>query len=113
MVTDAHEGRKASIAKVMAVFWQRRWGHVMRNVPAHAGRSGWRVVSVFIATAFAQEDADGPVRYGCRSPNCAVCRPVIFQERRGRCADVPCQDYKVPSASGGQQPRRRTRLLAE
>jgi putative transposase len=29
----------------------------MRNVLAHAGKSGRRVVSAFIATAFAQEDA--------------------------------------------------------
>jgi transposase-like protein len=29
----------------------------MRNVLAHAGRQGRRVVSVFIATAFAQDDA--------------------------------------------------------
>jgi putative transposase len=32
--------------------------HFMRNVLAHAGRSGRRVVSAFIATAFAQDDAD-------------------------------------------------------
>jgi len=30
----------------------------MRNVLAHAGRSSRRVVSAFIATAFAQDDAD-------------------------------------------------------
>jgi transposase-like protein len=30
----------------------------MRNALAHAGKSGRRVVSAFIATAFAQEDAD-------------------------------------------------------
>ena len=30
----------------------------MRNVLAHAGRSGRRVVSAFIATAFAQDDAE-------------------------------------------------------
>jgi transposase-like protein len=29
--------------------------HFMRNVLAHAGRQGRRVVSAFIATAFAQE----------------------------------------------------------
>jgi putative transposase len=29
--------------------------HFMRNVLAHAGKSGRRVVSAFIATAFAQE----------------------------------------------------------
>jgi putative transposase len=31
----------------------------MRNVLAHAGRQGRRVVSAFIATAFAQDDAEG------------------------------------------------------
>ena len=30
----------------------------MRNVLAHAGRSGRRVVSAFVATAFAQDDAE-------------------------------------------------------
>src|SRR5512134_858531 len=32
--------------------------HFMRNALAHAGKSGRRVVSAFIATAFAQDDAD-------------------------------------------------------
>ena len=30
----------------------------MRNVLAHAGKHGRRVVAAFIATAFAQEDAE-------------------------------------------------------
>ena len=38
--------------------WQRCRVHFMRNVLAHAGRQGRRVVSAFIATAFAQNDAD-------------------------------------------------------
>ncbi|MBL7590224.1 transposase, partial [Escherichia coli] len=38
--------------------WQRCRVHFMRNVLAHAGRSGRRVVSAFIATAFAQDDAE-------------------------------------------------------
>ena len=29
----------------------------MRNLLAHAGKSGWRVVAAFVATAFAQDDA--------------------------------------------------------
>ena len=33
--------------------------HFMRNALAHAGKSGRRVVSAFIATAFAQDDAEG------------------------------------------------------
>ena len=58
VISDAHEGIKASVARVMNATWQRCRVHVMRNVLAHAGRSGRRVVSAFIATAFAQDDAD-------------------------------------------------------
>jgi transposase-like protein len=58
VVSDAHEGIKASVAKVMNATWQRCRVHFMRNVLAHAGRSGRRVVSAFIATAFAQDDAE-------------------------------------------------------
>ena len=38
-------------------FFNRPRVHFMRNALAHAGRSGRRVVSAFIATAFAQDDA--------------------------------------------------------
>ncbi|GJE52156.1 hypothetical protein GOFOIKOB_5224 [Methylobacterium tardum] len=54
VISDAHEGIKASVAKVMNATWQRCRVHFMRNVLAHAGRSGRRVVSAFIATAFAR-----------------------------------------------------------
>ncbi len=57
VISDAHEGIKASVAKVMNATWQRCRVHFMRTVLAHAGRSGRRVVSAFIATAFAQDDA--------------------------------------------------------
>ncbi|WP_018261820.1 IS256 family transposase, partial [Methylobacterium sp. WSM2598] len=53
VISDAHEGIKASVAKVMNATWQRCRVHFMRTVLAHAGRSGRRVVSAFIATAFA------------------------------------------------------------
>lgn len=58
VVSDAHEGIKAAVAKVMHAGWQRCRVHFMRNALAHAGKSGRRVVSAFIATAFAQDDAD-------------------------------------------------------
>ncbi|MCJ2097206.1 IS256 family transposase [Methylobacterium sp. E-046] len=58
VISDAHEGINASVAKVMNATWQRCRVHFMRNVLAHAGRSGRRVVSAFIATAFAQDDAE-------------------------------------------------------
>jgi putative transposase len=58
VISDAHEGLKAAIAKVLHASWQRCRVHFMRNALAHAGKSGRRVVSAFIATAFAQEDAE-------------------------------------------------------
>jgi len=56
VVSDAHEGLKAAIAKIMHAGWQRCRVHFMRNALAHAGKSGRRVVSALIGTAFAQED---------------------------------------------------------
>ena len=58
VISDAHEGLKAAITKTLNATWQRCRVHFMRNALAHAGRSGRRVVSAFIATAFAQNDAE-------------------------------------------------------
>lgn len=58
VISDSHEGIKAAVSKVLSATWQRCRVHFMRNVLAHAGRQGRRVVSAFIATAFAQNDAD-------------------------------------------------------
>ena len=57
VISDSHEGIKAAVSKVLTATWQRCRVHFMRNVLAHAGKSGRRVVSAFIATAFAQNDA--------------------------------------------------------
>jgi len=57
VISDAHEGIKAAVSKVLSCTWQRCRVHFMRNVLAHAGKSGRRVVSAFVGTAFAQEDA--------------------------------------------------------
>jgi putative transposase len=57
VISDAHEGLKAAIAKILSATWQRCRVHFMRNALAHAGKSGRRVVSAFVATAFAQDDA--------------------------------------------------------
>jgi putative transposase len=58
VISDAHEGLKAAISKVLCATWQRCRVHFMRNALAHAGKSGRRVVSAFMATAFAQDDAE-------------------------------------------------------
>jgi transposase-like protein len=62
VISDAHEGIKAAVSKVLCASWQRCRVHFMRNVLAHAGRQGRRVVSAFIATAFAQNDAEAAKR---------------------------------------------------
>lgn len=57
VVSDAHEGIKAATARVpTGATWQRCRVHFQRNALAHAGKSSRRVVSAFIATAFAQPD---------------------------------------------------------
>jgi putative transposase len=58
VVSDAHEGIKAAVAKLMNATWQRCRVHTMRNALAHAGKSSRRVVSAFIATAFVQDSAE-------------------------------------------------------
>ena len=58
VISDAHEGIRAAVAKVLNATWQRCRVHFMRTALAHAGKSGRRVVSAFIATAFAQDDAE-------------------------------------------------------
>jgi putative transposase len=58
VVSDAHEGIKAAVAKLMNATWQRCRVHTMRNALAHAGKSSRRVVSAFMATAFAQDSAE-------------------------------------------------------
>ena len=57
VVSDAHEGLKAAAARVLNATHQRCRVHFARNALAHAGKSGRRVVSALMATAFAQDDA--------------------------------------------------------
>jgi len=68
VISDAHEGIKAAVSKVLSCTWQRCRVHFMRNALAHAGKSGRRVVSAFIATAFAQGEADQDSIRGIESP---------------------------------------------
>ena len=72
VVSDAHEGLKAAVAKLLHASWQRCRVHFARNALAYAGKNGRRVVAAFIATgvpsppqaglgwatAFAQNDTE-------------------------------------------------------
>ena len=57
VISDAHEGLKAAISKILNATWQRCRVHFMRNALAYAGKTQRRIVSAWIATAFAQDDA--------------------------------------------------------
>jgi putative transposase len=58
VISDAHLGLKAAIAKVFKATWQRCRVHFMRNALAYADKGQRQVVLALIATAFAQENAE-------------------------------------------------------
>jgi len=66
VVSDNYEAINAAVSKIFhrdSEAWlqaarQRCRVHFVRNALAHAGRSGRRFVSAFIATIFAQDDAE-------------------------------------------------------
>ena len=86
VISDAHEGIKAAVAKLMDATWQRCRVHSMRNALAHAGKSSRRVVSAFIATAFAQDSADAAKTQWrqCRRPARAQAAQARRLHGRGR-----------------------------
>jgi putative transposase len=53
----SHEGLKAAITKILGAAWQRCRVHFMRNALAYAGKTQRRIVSAWVGTAFAQDDA--------------------------------------------------------
>jgi putative transposase len=55
VISDCHERIKAAVSKLFSTRSQCCRVHFMRNLFAHSGKTGRRVVSVFVATAFAQE----------------------------------------------------------
>ena len=58
VISDAHEGLKAAISKILSATWQRCRVHFMRNALAYAGKTQRRIVSAWVGTAFAQDDAE-------------------------------------------------------
>jgi len=56
VISDAHEGLKQAIAKVVGATWQRCRVHFMRNALAHVPRRQHQMVAAVIRTAFVQED---------------------------------------------------------
>jgi putative transposase len=55
VVSDAHEGLKKAVSKVLSATWQRCRVHFMRNALAHVGAKQRQMVAAAIRTAFTQE----------------------------------------------------------
>ncbi len=57
VISDAHLGLKAAIAKVFKATWQRCRVHFVRNALAFAGKGQRQIILALINTVFAQDDA--------------------------------------------------------
>jgi putative transposase len=62
VISDAHEGLKAAVAKVLHATWQRCRIHVLRNLLAHVGPAQRAMVAAAIRTVFTQENQDAARR---------------------------------------------------
>src|SRR5919107_235848 len=58
VISDAHEGLKQAIAKVMGATWQRCRVHWMRNLLAHVPKGQHTMVAAAIRQAFLQPDRE-------------------------------------------------------
>ena len=58
VISDAHEGLKAAITRVIGATWQRCRVHFMRNALAHVPKGQHTMVAAAIRQAFIQPDRD-------------------------------------------------------
>ncbi len=61
VISDAHLGLRAAIAKVLKASWQRCRVHFLRNALAHAGKGQRQMVLALINTVFAQESQEAAI----------------------------------------------------
>ena len=62
VISDAHEGIKAAVARVLSTGWQHCRAHFVRTMRDHAARSGRRLIAAAIGTAFAEETPEAAHR---------------------------------------------------
>ena len=74
VISDAHEGLKAAVTKVLRATWRRCRVHFMHNATAHAGKTQRRLVSAWIGTAFAKPMRPPPMPSGAASPTSSAPR---------------------------------------
>lgn len=62
VISDAHEGIKAAVTRVLSTSWQHCRVHFLRNAQAHGAKSGRRLIAAFIGAALAQETPEAARR---------------------------------------------------
>nr|AAC23488.1 transposase [Rhizobium leucaenae USDA 9039] len=102
VVSDAHEGIKAAVSKVLSATWQRCRVHFMRNALAHAGKSGRRVVSAFIATAFAQDTPGGRKHSVAQRRRPDQAKGTEARQSHGQCRARRARLHDLSQAALGQ-----------
>ena len=68
VISDAHEGIKASVSKLLCASWQRCRVHFMRNILAHAGKAGGASCRPLSAQPSRRRPPRPPVSRGAQSP---------------------------------------------
>jgi putative transposase len=61
VISDAHVGIRAAVAKVLKSTWQRCRVHFLRNALAHAGKGQRQMVLALINTVFAQDSQEAAI----------------------------------------------------
>ena len=61
VISDAHVGIRAAVAKVLKATWQRCRVHFLRNALAHAGKGQRQMVLALINTVFAQDSQEAAI----------------------------------------------------
>lgn len=113
VVSDAHEGLKAAITRVVGATWQRCRVHFMRNALAHVPKGQTTVVAAAIRQVFLQPDhAQGhPVlapRRGPAPPAVAKARQPHGHGRGGR-AGLHGLPQPAPHEAAQRQPARKAK----
>jgi transposase-like protein len=84
VISDALEGIKAAVAKLMNATWQCCRVHKMRNALAHAGKSGRRVVSPRSWRPLRPWSAPRPPRFSAQGRRSAQAETAQARRLRGR-----------------------------
>jgi len=74
VISDAHDGLKPAITKVLSATWQRCRVHFMRNALAYAGKTQRWIVSAWVGTAFSPRTTQPPrASNGAKWPTRPAC----------------------------------------